>query len=93
MATFTTRIELHDSDWSDYTMLHTEMGKRGFTQFITADDGLVYELPPAEYNLIADLTRQQVVDLAKAAASSIVKSYAVLVTESAGRRWHGLKRA
>jgi hypothetical protein len=54
---------------------------------------LSYELPTAEYNISVQLTRVQVLDSAKAAATEVLPSFAILVTESAGRTWHGLKKA
>ena len=91
MANFTIRVELHDAVWSDYVALHGEMKKRGFLLTITSDDGKVYELPPAEYNYEGYVTRDQVFEGAKSAASVIKKSFAVLVTQGAGRTWCGLK--
>lgn len=91
MASFTIRVELHDADWGDYTKLHGEMTKRGFSQTVCSDGGKVYELPPAEYNLIGELTRSQVLDRAKAAASAVKQKFGVIVTESAGRTWFGLQ--
>lgn len=90
MTSYTTRVELHDADSSDYTKLHAAMKKQGFTQTITSDQGQVYRLPTAEYNYIGDRTRSQVLEAAKQAAGTVVKSFGVLVTESAGRTWHNL---
>lgn len=91
MPQYTTRVELHDADWSDYTKLHEEMKKRGFSQTITADDGSVYELPPAEYNYEGTANRAEVLDKAKTAARAVKQSYSVLVTETASRTWYNLK--
>lgn len=90
MTQFTTRIELHDADWNDYVNLHIAMAAQGFVNTVTADDGKVYELPPAEYNFSGNFTRSQVLDRAKAAASKTQKKFAAFVTESAGRTWVGL---
>jgi hypothetical protein len=90
MASFTTRVELHDADWNDYTKLHGEMKNQGFSQTIRSDDGKVYELPPAEYNFVGEITRAQALDRAKAAAAKVKKTFGVVVTESAGRSWLGL---
>jgi hypothetical protein len=92
MTQFTTRVELHDADRSDYVSLHEEMRRRGFSTTISSDDGSVYELPPAEYNYEGTATRSDVLNKASQAAAAVKKSYAVLVTESAGRTWIGLKR-
>ena len=91
MTQFTTRVELHDATWSDYTELHEQMRKQGFRQTITADGGGTYELPPAEYDYQGAVTKHDVLNKAKAAAAAVKSSYAVLVTESAGRTWYNLK--
>lgn len=90
MTSYTTRVELHDAEAGDYTKLHAAMKKEGFTQAITSGDGTVYPLPTAEYNYIGDRTRRQVLDAAKQAAKTVVPSFGVLVTQSAGRTWHNL---
>lgn len=91
MSQYITRVELHDAVWSDYTKLHDAMHAEGFSQAITANDGAVYELPPAEYNYIGSETRPQVLEKAKSAARTVKPSFAVLVTESNGITWSGLK--
>ena len=90
MPAFTTRVELHAATYSDYETLHAAMARRGFSRLITSDDGATYQLPTAEYNRAGDLTAQQVLEAAKAAASETGKSFAVLVTESSRRMWYGL---
>jgi hypothetical protein len=90
MASFTTRVELHHATREDYTLLHERMRTQGFFLAIRADDGTVYQLPPAEYDYTGAITRAQVLEKAKVAAASVKSSYAVLVTESAGRTWYGL---
>jgi hypothetical protein len=91
MTQFTTRVELHDATWSDYETLHVAMRANGFRQTITADDGSLYELPPAEYDYEGNVTSSDVLAKAAEAANVTRKSFAVLVTESVGRRWRGLK--
>lgn len=92
MTSFTTRVELHNATRDDYVALHEKMRAKGFYQAIRSSDGTVYHLPPAEYDYAGDVTRDQVLEKAKAAASSVKSSYAVLVTESAGRVWYGLTK-
>lgn len=92
MAQFTTRVELHNADWNDYVQLHAQMKRQGFSQTIRSDDGKVYELPPAEYDYSGSVTRADVLAKAKTAAGAVKPSYAVLVTESNGRTWSGLKQ-
>lgn len=89
MPKFTTRVELHGADDRDYETLYEHMKAKGFTKTITGGDGRVYDLPPAEYNLIKDLTRDQVRDLAVAAAKATGRPAGVLVTEGS-RSWSGL---
>ena len=90
MASYTTRVELHDAVSGDYTKLHAEMKKQGFKQTITDSKGTVYNLPTAEYNYIGGRTRAEVLAAARAAAGIVRKSFGILVTESAGRTWHNL---
>ena len=93
MASFTTRVELHGADKSDYETLHQKMDAQGFSRTITSDDGTRYWLPPAEYNYVAAATRAEVLAKAKAAASQVKTSFAVFVTEAGARTWYGLKAA
>ncbi len=92
MSYFTTRVELHYGTEEDYTKLHKEMGKEGFRQTISGSDGVEYQLPPAEYNLIGDFTGEQVRSKARDAANRTGKSNGVLVTEGS-RYWIGLREA
>ena len=93
MASFTIRVELHDATRDDYTKLHEKMRSQGFSQTIKSDDGITYQLPPAEYDYTGYATRSQVLEKANAAAALTKPRYAVLVTESAGRTWYGLAKA
>lgn len=93
MPRFTVRVELHDADtWAHYDRLYEYMAQQGFTDILVTDQGR-FKMPPAEYNYEGNATRTEVLAKAKAAASCVVTSYAILVTESAGRTWHGLKKA
>jgi hypothetical protein len=94
MAKFTTRVQLKGSPSADdYERLHKAMKRQGFTRIIENDEGKKYWLPHAEYNREASVNRSVVLEDAKAAAATISKDYELLVTESAGRTWHGLKAA
>jgi len=90
MATFMTRVELHSANYQDYANLHAYMTQEGFTNTIRSDAGTVYQLPPAEYNLIANCLRSEAVEKAKRAASKTKKAFAVVVSEYSGCSWHGL---
>lgn len=92
MASFTTRVELHNADWDDYETLHAQMESKGFSRQIQSDDDTSYHLPEAEYNYSGSESTGGVLSLAKAAASATGREFAVLVTKSAGRRWFKLKK-
>jgi hypothetical protein len=90
MAKFTARVELHAASDEDYEVLHDAMETAGFSKTISADDG-TYQLPTAEYNRVADLTRDAVLQDAKSAASSTGRQYSILVTEGS-RTWWNLRK-
>ena len=92
MARFTTRVELHYADENDYENLHSAMEGEGFTRTIVSGDGIRYHLPTAEYDRQGNLTRDQVLESAQKAANKTGCKYAVLVTESSGRKWSGLEK-
>jgi hypothetical protein len=92
MAAFNTRVELHDADYQDYLNLHSYMAQEGYTNTIRADDGATYELPPAEYNLVAHCTIAQALEKAQRAAQKTRKTFAVLVSEYTSSRWVGLAK-
>jgi hypothetical protein len=94
MTAFTTRVELHGAERREYDSLHLQMGARGFTRTIVSDDGITYNMPWAEYNYVGAKTRDQVLESARAAVAALTpkRDAAILVTESAGRTWHGLTK-
>ena len=93
MRKFTTRVELHSAQSTDYDELHEAMKTKGFSRFIKRG-GVKYHLPEAEYNCSGEITKTQVLELAKSAADSVGKSSSIVVTESKGsREIHGLKKA
>jgi len=63
----------------------------GFSRTITDGKGIEYHLPTAEYSLVGNFNRQQVCEKAKHAAAKTDKPYSVLVIESKGSTWYGLK--
>lgn len=92
MATFMTRIELHGAVYQDYVNLHAYMSQEGFTTTILGNDGALYQLPAAEYDLTANCTLVQAREKASRAAQKTLKSYAVLAVEYSGAAWHGLSK-
>lgn len=93
MADFTVRVELHGAACEDYDALRVEMEADGFSAEVQGSGGMAYELPAGEYAATGEMTRQQVLTRTKRAADRSGFSYAVLVTESAGRAWWGLEPA
>jgi Endoribonuclease GhoS len=91
MPQYICRVELHDAVWSDYNKLHEAMKREGFSQTIAADDGAIYELPPAEYNYVGQENRVQVLEKVKRTARTVKPSFAALVTQSNGINWFGLR--
>ena len=86
--------ERRGSGHSDYTSLHKAMKNRGFVRWVRGKDGDKNCLPTAEYNMQdTALSRSEVLDRAKDAANSVKPKPKpwILVTESAGRAWSGLK--
>jgi hypothetical protein len=90
MALFTTRVELHGANWDDYTKLHSHMKAQDFALTVTSDQGSTYRLPPAEYTYQGTVSRDDVLNKAKAAAGAVKTSFAVVVTEAVGVTWFGL---
>ncbi|MBS0308237.1 MAG: DUF2622 domain-containing protein [Proteobacteria bacterium] len=92
MANFVVRIELHDATWQDYQKLHQAMELSGFSRTIVGADGIHYELPPAEYHFPeSGLNGVQVHDRAKAVANSTGRINTIVVTESKGITFSGLR--
>jgi hypothetical protein len=94
MTNYTTRVELHGADEDEYEALHDAMEAEGFVRWIENSSGEKLRLPTAEYNLSdSTLDRKQVVKRAERAAESVKPNPTpwILVTESAGRTWSGLK--
>jgi len=93
MASFITRVELHNANVQDYANLHGYMAQEGFTRTIRSDDGKLYQLPPAEYGLIANCNAFEARDKASKAAARTFKNFAVLSVERNAAAWVGLDNA
>jgi len=94
MTSYTVRVELHEADEDDYASLHATMEDEGFVRYISSTDGSKNRLPTAEYNFPnTDLTRADILKRAKEAANAAKPNPTlwIIVTESAGRSWSGLK--
>jgi len=83
-------VELHSDLYSDFEVLHLAMSRRGFKKSIISSNGRVYSLPRAEYDILTEKDKSQVLEETKDAVGVTNKSAEILVTESAGRIWSGL---
>jgi hypothetical protein len=91
MATFMIRVELHSATYPDYVQLAKALAAQNVIDTIKGDNGLWYKLPPAEYQCIANLTPEAVRQIVATAAATTGKTYAIVVTQSAGMSWSGLE--
>lgn len=90
MARVIVRVELHGATTEQqYDRLHAQMESAGFKRTIVGGDSRQYWLPTATYSSERFTSETSARDAAWAAASGIVKSYAVIATcgQSA---WQGL---
>jgi hypothetical protein len=95
MRNFTVRVELNAAGAEAYERLHAAMESHGFVRWVEASDGSRKRLPTGDYNLThADLDRGGVLSLALAAAAEAQAGAAplVVVTQSVGRSWSGLRK-
>ena len=91
MTNYLVRVELHNAQRSDYDVLHQAMIIRGFGRTIQADNGRLYELPPAEYSFFGnDNDALNVEVLAATAAATTGLRYAVLAVDWKAAAWVGL---
>ena len=94
MSRFMTRVLLNGNPSSpDYEKLHNAMKSKGFSRVIQSVGNEHFWLPNAEYDRIGDLTTQQVLNDAKAAANSVKTPNEVLVTEAKSIMFDGLQKA
>jgi hypothetical protein len=95
LASHTVRIELHEADEADYASLDEAMTEEGFVRWVVGAGGVKHRLPPGEYNLIdSDLYQSTILAQAQETAGAVKPepTPSIVVTESAGRIWSGLKR-
>jgi hypothetical protein len=84
------RIELHSATYDNYVTLHAEMAKRAFSRTVKGDNGLVYNLPTAEYHYSGSRTIEQVLQSAVDAANATGKASGVIVADAKQLQWQGL---
>jgi hypothetical protein len=104
MTRFTVRVQLHKKDGSEneiesetYQILHSKMEELGFTKTIKSVKGTIHDLPTAEYSYITtneNITKYQILESAKSAATQTKELFSILVTKSEeGRCWFNLDQS
>jgi hypothetical protein len=92
MTYYTVRVELHEAEGRDYEILHRAMESAGFKTTVRDTKHATYQLPPGEYSYYTSApNRIRVLGRAKMAANATKLASAILVTQSDGRVWDGLK--
>lgn len=93
MSRYTVRVELRDVpyDHEDYQRLDALLAEEGFSRVITGDRGRSYHLPPGEYDVEAEHSKEMVCVLARSAAEKLCPRFSVLVTKVSSRVWFGLE--
>ena len=92
MATFTVRIVLHDADSSEYSVLYEAMNDEEFSDIISSEDGIDYNMPDGEYTISGNYTKSNILEKAKRAIKPTGVKGSVLVTHSNGRTWSNLSK-
>lgn len=94
MSTFIVRVELYgNASWQHYENLHSGMERRGFARTITSSDGTVYDLPSATYYRSSTYDKSNILADARAAANAVWSDNGVLVSETVGSTWNGLRQS
>ena len=62
MATFTVRIVLHDADSSEYSVLYEAMNDEEFSDIISSEDGIDYNMPDGEYTISGNYTKSNILE-------------------------------
>jgi hypothetical protein len=90
MSSYLARIELHNANGSDYIDLHERMKAQGYTRTIRSVEGVLYQLPTAEYQLTGAFLGAEALRRAREAAAGTGKSFGAIVVESSDAHWYGL---
>ena len=92
MANFLVRVVLHGANNDNYESLHAKMEQLGFLRTIKGSDGIIYDLPHAEYSIVSAHSAGQVRDYVRGAADATGKTNAVLAIEYTAASWIGLAK-
>ena len=102
-SVFLVRVFLHHADSSlIYDLIHEQMEDSRFKRTINGDDGVVYDLPNAEYlyeSLSVNVKPQSVFNKASQAIDRCIEAvnekieYSLVVTNADSILWKGLKKS
>ena len=88
MGHFTISVDLRDAAYeADYTRLHHEMEKHGFSRTSSSASETVYLLPAAKYDAYEDYTVAEVLKTARKAVAKTGRKFSVLVTRGNDLTW------
>ena len=95
MGRYSVRVELRgvEPEGAEYEKLHALMEAEGFSRVVRGDSGRAYRLPPGEYDLDAEHSKELVCVIARSAAEQVAPKFSVLVTKMGSRVWFGLEGA
>jgi ribosomal protein S8 len=91
-ASFTIRIELHrDATSNDYQQIKKMLKANGFIKTVKDTEGNSFHLPSYEYCYTGAISREALLEKVDTILKGNLAKYAILITESAGLSWIGLK--
>jgi hypothetical protein len=90
MNRFIVRVELDNSNPSDYEPLHSKMFEHGFYQTIRGGDNKEYILPRATYHTESNNDKSSVLKTVKAIVSQNKKTAEIIVIDYKSATWEGL---
>lgn len=75
---------------SDFSVLHSEMSSKGFTNTITGSDGNEYYLPKATYYFSSSSEKSTVLKKCQEAVAKTGKRAEIIVADCNSCTWSGL---
>lgn len=93
MGSFNISIELRGEvdAAGDYRHLRDRMNENGFKHSVSDKAGIAFRLPRDEFTFSGYTSRQELLDKVYGVVSEFIPEPGVMITESAGRIWRGLK--
>jgi len=76
----------------DYRRLREAMNNSGFRHSISGNDQKIYWLPRDVFSYQGEMTRQEIMDKVYDLLTDFLPAPGVMVTESIGRSWRGLRQ-